>query len=81
LVNAIPEWLYQFVEVIDGQIVRELIIERDVSVEDWTQVNARDEPINDIDPGIIIGPFILDVCFGNALLVTSPPSSFFGSLS
>jgi len=59
LVNAIPEWLYPFVEVIDGQIVRELIIERDVSVEDWTQVNVRDEPINDIDPGIIIGLFVL----------------------
>ncbi len=59
LINSIPEWLYPFVEVIDGQIVRELIIERDVSVEDWTQVNVRDEPINDIDPGIIIGPFVL----------------------
>lgn len=31
LVESIPEWLYPFVEVIDGHIVRELIIERDVS--------------------------------------------------
>ncbi len=59
LVDSIPSWLYPFVEVIDGQIVRELIIERDVSVEDWTQVDVRDEPIIDIDPGIVIGPFVL----------------------
>ena len=59
LVDSIPEWLYPFVEVIDGQIVRELIIERDVSVEDWTQVDVRDEPIIDIDPGIVIGPYVL----------------------
>jgi hypothetical protein len=59
LVDSIPEWLYPFVEVIDGQIVRELIIERDVSVEDWTKVDVRDEPIMDIDPGIVIGPCVL----------------------
>jgi len=59
LVDSIPRWLYPFVEVIDGQIVRELIIERDVSVEDWTQVDVRDEPIIDIDPGIVIGPYVL----------------------
>ena len=59
LVESIPEWLYPFVEVIDGHIVRELIIERDVSVEDWTQVDVRDEPILDLDPGIVIGPYVL----------------------
>jgi len=59
LIESIPEWLYPFVEVIDGQIVRELIIERDVSIEDWTQVDVRDEPIIDVDPGIVIGPFVL----------------------
>lgn len=59
LVESIPEWLYSFVEVIDGYIVRELIIERDVSVEDWTQVDVRDEPILDLDPGIVIGPYVL----------------------
>ena len=59
LVESIPEWLYPFVEVIDGHIVRELIIERDVSVEDWAQVDVRDEPILDLDPGIVIGPYVL----------------------
>lgn len=59
LVESIPEWLYPFVEVIDGQIVRELIIERDVSVKDWTQVDVRDEPILELDPGIVIGPYVL----------------------
>ena len=59
LVESIPEWLYPFVEVIDGHIVRELIVERDVSVEDWTKVDVRDEPILDLDPGIVIGPYVL----------------------
>ena len=69
LVKSIPEWLYPFVEVIDGQIVRELIVERDISVEDWTKVDVRDEPIInvdvrddpiiDYDPGIVIGPYVL----------------------
>lgn len=59
LVDSVPIWLYPFVEVIDGQIVRELIIERDISVEDWTQVDVRDEPIIDIDPAIVIGPYVL----------------------
>lgn len=59
LVENIPEWLYPFVEVIDGQIIRERIIERDISVEDWTQVQVRDEPVIGPDPGIIIGPYVL----------------------
>jgi hypothetical protein len=59
LTKSIPDWLYPFVEVIDGQIIRERIIERDVSVEDWTQVRVRDEPIVGIDPGIVIGPYVL----------------------
>ena len=59
LVQSIPEWLYPYVEVIDGQIVRELIVERDLAVEDWTKVNVRDEPIIDVDPGIVIGPYVL----------------------
>src|SRR5690606_29133708 len=48
-----------FVEVIDGRIVRERIIERDIEVEDWTQVEVHDRPIIDYDPGIVIGPYVL----------------------
>jgi hypothetical protein len=69
LVESIPEWLYPFGEVIDGHIVRELIIERDIAVEDWTKVDVRDEPIIEydvrddpifaVDPGIVIGPYVL----------------------
>lgn len=69
LVESIPEWLYPFVEVIDGHIVRELIVERDVAVEDWTKTAVRDEPIIDVkvrdepifgrDPGSVIGPYVL----------------------
>jgi len=59
LTKSIPEWLYPFVDVIDGQIVRERIIERDVSVEDWSKVVVRDVPIIGGDPSIVIGPFVL----------------------
>ena len=59
LTKSVPEWLYPFVEVIDGQIVREQTIERDIAIEDWTQVVVRDEPIVGIDPGIVIGPYVL----------------------
>jgi hypothetical protein len=59
LINSIPEWLYPFVEVIDGHIVRERIIERDVKVEDWTQVQVHDEPIMGYEPGVIVGPYVL----------------------
>ena len=59
LTKSIPEWLYPFVDVIDGQIVRERIIERDVSVEDWSKVVVRDVPIIGGDPSIVIGPIVL----------------------
>lgn len=59
LVEAIPEWLYPFVEVIDGHIVRERIVAKTVSVEDWAKVEIHDEPIYGIDPAIVIGPFVL----------------------
>ena len=69
MIKFIPEWLYPFVEVIDGHIVRELIVERDVSIKDWTKVdvhdepiigvNMRDYPVFDHDPGIVIGPYVL----------------------
>ena len=45
LIEQIPKWLYPFVHVIDGDIFRELIIEQDAEVEDWAEVEVRDEPI------------------------------------
>ena len=59
LVEAIPEWMYPFVEVIDGHIVRERIVAKTVSVEEWAKVEIHDEPIYGIDPAIVIGPFVL----------------------
>lgn len=59
LVKAIPEWLYPFVEVIDGDIIRERIIERDTGVTDWKQSEVFDEPIFGCEPGVIIGPYVL----------------------
>ena len=59
LIEQVPEWLYPFVQVIDGDIFRERIIEQDTGVETWTDVRVRDEPIYGCEPGVIIGPFVL----------------------
>jgi len=60
LIEKIPDWLYPFVQVIDGDIFRERIIERDTQVEEWVDsVEVRDEPICGTEPGVIIGPFVL----------------------
>ncbi len=65
LIKVVPEWLYDFVQVIDGDIFRERIIEQDTKVENWADVQIRsepiirDEPIIGWEPGVIIGPYVL----------------------
>lgn len=59
LIKAIPAWLLPLVQVIDGEIFRERIVEKDTRVEDWSQVTVRDEPIVGCEPGVIIGPYVL----------------------
>ena len=59
LCEAIPAWLYPFVQVIDGTIIRERIIERDVGADQWADVRLRDEPIIGYEPAVIIGTFVL----------------------
>lgn len=59
LVNRVPAWLAPFVQVIDGQIFRERIIERDLKVAKWEDVEVRDEPILGWEPAVIIGPYVL----------------------
>lgn len=59
LCAAVPEWLDPFVQVIDGTIVRERIIERDTRVDQWADRTQRDEPIIGCEPGVILGSFVL----------------------
>jgi hypothetical protein len=59
LCEAVPEWLDPFVQVIDGTIVRERIIERDTRVDQWADRTQRDEPIIGCEPGVILGSFVL----------------------
>jgi hypothetical protein len=59
LIEKIPDWLYPFVRVIDGDIFRERIIEREMKVSQWQDVQVRDEPIIGCEPGVIIGPYVL----------------------
>jgi hypothetical protein len=59
LVEHIPEWLYPLVQVIDGDIIRERIIEQETTVETWEEAVIRDEPIFGCEPAVIIGPYVL----------------------
>ncbi len=59
LCRAVPDWLKPFVEVIDGTIFRERIIERDIRVANWEDVQVIDEPIVGCEPGVIIGSYVL----------------------
>lgn len=59
LVETIPGWLEPFVQVIDGQIFRERIIERDLTVTRWEDVEVRDEPIFGCEPAVIVGSYVL----------------------
>lgn len=59
LCETVPSWLYPFVQVIDGTIIRERIIERDATVDHWTDTQIRDEPIIGYEPAVIIGAFVL----------------------
>ena len=45
--------------MIDGTIIRERIIERDVGADQWADVRLRDEPIIGYEPAVIIGTFVL----------------------
>lgn len=59
LLKAVPLWLADFVRIIDGQIIRERIIEQDCRTETWEQVSVRDEPVSGPDPAIVIDEFVL----------------------
>ena len=66
LIESIPVWLRPLVQVIDGEIFRERIVERNLRTEHWSEVDVRDEPITIRDeplfgrePGVIIGPYVL----------------------
>ncbi len=57
VIDAIPAWLYPFVEIIDGTLVRERIVERQQKSLEYRTVH--EEPTADPDPGLILGPFLL----------------------
>ena len=59
LVERMPEWLYPVVQIIDGDIIRERIIEEDQKAENWADVVVRDVPIFGGEPAVIIGPYVL----------------------
>jgi hypothetical protein len=69
--SHMPEWLSPFVRVVDGQQIRDLRIEREISRERFTDVDTqvttweetppvvREEPVFRYDPAIVIGHYVL----------------------
>jgi uncharacterized protein (UPF0218 family) len=66
-----PTWLKPFCRVVDGQQIRDLRIEREISREKWTDIETnvttweetppviREEPHFRYDPAIVIGHYVL----------------------
>lgn len=59
LVNRIPEWLEAVVRVIDGTLVRAIIIERDIQTETWETREARDPLVFAYEPAVVIDHIVL----------------------
>jgi hypothetical protein len=59
LANSIPDWLRDFVQVIDGDIIRERINECDYRLEAWEDVRTHDVPIYGCEPAIVIGEYVM----------------------
>lgn len=59
LVECIPEWLYDSLKIIEGDIIRERVIERDYTVKNWSDVRTRDIPIFAKDPALAIDEYVL----------------------
>ena len=59
LVASIPEWLRNVVQVVDGTIFREKIVEQDYRDETWQSVRVHEEPVYGCEPAVIIGSFVL----------------------
>ena len=59
LVDTIPDWLRSITRVVDGTLIRELVVEQDVRREQWNEVTSRDEPVYDLEPAVIINQFVL----------------------
>lgn len=65
LLDAIPDWLSEFVRVIDGSLVRERVIEQEYCRKSWSEVEVTklplefDLPIFTIDPAIVIDQYAL----------------------
>ena len=59
LLDAIPDWLRDFVRVIDGTLVRELVIERECCRKTWSEVEVIDMPQFDCEPAVVIDQYAL----------------------
>ena len=59
LVASIPEWLRNVVQVVDGTIFREKIVEQDYRDEKWQSIRVHEEPVYGCEPAVIIGSFVL----------------------
>ena len=57
IVNSIPAWLSPLVRIVEGTLIRETLIEQNLSVHEWETTEDKVQWHN--DPAIILGPFVL----------------------
>ena len=59
VVRSIPVWLQPLTSVVDGDLFRERIVEREVEREHWSETIARDVTVYGWDPCVLIGPYVV----------------------
>ncbi len=59
LTNHVPEWLYSFVQVVDGDLCTESIETHSGKSKAWQDVSITRRPIYGWEPAVIIGPYVL----------------------
>lgn len=59
LMDAIPAWLREFVRVIDGTLIREMVVEQEYCRKTLSEVKIKDMPQFDSEPAIVIDHFAL----------------------
>lgn len=59
LLDRIPDWLESVVRIIDGTLVRALIVERDIETESWENRQLTDRVYFRCEPGVVIDHIVL----------------------
>ena len=61
LIDKIPGWLAEYIDIVDGSLFRERVIERKYDEDTFTDVQTRDVPVPRMgwEPAVVIGSIVL----------------------